>query len=83
MGWEYLNLSIQREIKNNLGGLTKGTVSWRWLDNNHATIPERLNELGRQNWELVSVTPIIYPSNDAPLLPVTQRIDYVFKRPLP
>lgn len=72
--WEYLFLDRLFDTE---------TVTWFWGDDKDLKggIATRLENLGQDGWELVSVTGLIDPTQSGNVYNQTTRLDFYFKRP--
>lgn len=70
--WEYLQLSTEYDTENRV---------WSWNDGILGGVNARLNLLGAEGWELVSVTPQAYRYG-AGWSGYTTCVTYTFKRVL-
>ena len=82
--WEYL--CLRREMVYETTGLLSGRLLWRWDDENKndkntlLSVQNRLNQLGEQGWELVSMIPVS-DQDGASIAGRTSSVRFIFKRP--
>lgn len=81
--WEYMALELQCQ-RGPLGGI----MHWYWQDipdtrysvEGRLSALDRLQMLGEEGWELVSVTPLSLDYGAGGLAGLTSTIEYAFKR---